>query len=373
MYSKRYRGVVSISRQDIKRVMITGGMGYIGTVVTQYLQEKGYEVDIIDLKCGSNIFDLTHDDMEDIDAVIHLAAVVGEGACKSERELAYETNVVGSKHIRDIADGIPIIFASTCSIYGPCSWYKKTKQMAEQLLKDSCILRFGTAFGWSPTMRYNLVLNKFVLDAKMKGQIIVFGGEQWRPFIHVKDIARAIYTILKLDYTPGTYNLVGENIQILNLAKLVQCEIPHVKIDVQNHVDDKRSYKSENQVPLFFPKYGLHDGIREIARKIWFKPQPDHLKLTKWNWMVSYPDKLKIGDHVDIGAFSYLNAQYGIQIEDNVQIGSHVSIYSANSENEEYGPVTIGANSKIGSYTLILPNSHIKENSKIKAYSIVRG
>jgi acetyltransferase-like isoleucine patch superfamily enzyme len=103
------------------------------------------------------------------------------------------------------------------------------------------------------------------------------------------------------------------------------------------------------------------------------KPHPEHMKLTKWNWVVSYPENLKIGQNVDIGAFTYINAEFGVTIGDNVQIGSHCSIYSSNSENNTHGGVIIGNNSLIGCHTSIFPNSLININSKIKAYSIIRG
>ena len=103
------------------------------------------------------------------------------------------------------------------------------------------------------------------------------------------------------------------------------------------------------------------------------KPNPEHMKLTKWKWLVSHPENLKMGQNVDIGAFTYINAEFGVTIGDNVQIGSHCSIYSSNSENNEHGGVIIGNNSLIGCHTSIFPNSLIDINSKIRAYSIIRG
>ena len=99
----------------------------------------------------------------------------------------------------------------------------------------------------------------------------------------------------------------------------------------------------------------------------------EHLKPTKWNWVVSYPENLTLGKNTDIGCFTYINAHYGITIGDNVQVGSHCSIYSHDTENNIKGKVIIGKNAKIGSHSLILPGSIIKKNSKIKAYSIIRG
>lgn len=92
-----------------------------------------------------------------------------------------------------------------------------------------------------------------------------------------------------------------------------------------------------------------------------------------YGWRCQNFKGLKLGDRVDIGCFSYLNARYGIEIGSNVQIGSHCSIYSDNTENNTHGPVIIGENSLIGSFCLILPGAIIPPNSKIKAYSIIKG
>ena len=91
-----------------------------------------------------------------------------------------------------------------------------------------------------------------------------------------------------------------------------------------------------------------------------------------YGWRCQHPDKLILGNNVDIGCFTYMNAKYGIEIGDNVQIGAHCAIYSENTENETTGKVVIGDNSLIGSYTLILPNTVIPPNSKIRARSIIK-
>ncbi len=113
-------------------------------------------------------------------------------------------------------------------------------------------------------------------------------------------------------------------------------------------------------------------GVIKLSVK-WEKPEPKHLVPTKWGWMVSYPESFFLGNNVDIGAFTYINALCGVVIYDNVQIGSHCSIYSNDTENLISDQVSIGENSKIGSHCLILPGAKIPANSKIKAYSIIRG
>jgi len=103
----------------------------------------------------------------------------------------------------------------------------------------------------------------------------------------------------------------------------------------------------------------------------WKKPEIRHLELTKWKWLVSYPEKFELGYGVDIGAFTYLQAEEGIVIEDFVQIGSHVSIYSVSTIDNKRGKVIIRKNAKIGSHSVIMPNVIVGENSIIGANSFV--
>ena len=105
--------------------------------------------------------------------------------------------------------------------------------------------------------------------------------------------------------------------------------------------------------------------------KEWIKPKIEHGKITKYNFLVQYPENLKLGNFSDIGEFSYINAHFGIEIQDYVQIGSHCSIYSHSTIDEKKGPVKLMKNCKIGSHSTIMPNVIIGENSVIGAYSFV--
>ena len=105
--------------------------------------------------------------------------------------------------------------------------------------------------------------------------------------------------------------------------------------------------------------------------KDWKPPVIKDGKLTKWNWMVQHPENLKIGKKVDIGAFSYLNAKYGIEIEDDVQIGSHCSIYSISTIDKKQGKVILKRNCKIGTHSTIMPGITIGKNSVVGAHSFV--
>jgi len=105
--------------------------------------------------------------------------------------------------------------------------------------------------------------------------------------------------------------------------------------------------------------------------KNWKKPKIEHGKLTKYNWLVQYPENLKLGEKTDIGAFTYINAKFGVVIEKNVEIGSHCSIYSWSTIDNKKGKVVLKKNCKIGSHTVIMPGVTIGESSIIGAFSFV--
>jgi acetyltransferase-like isoleucine patch superfamily enzyme len=108
-----------------------------------------------------------------------------------------------------------------------------------------------------------------------------------------------------------------------------------------------------------------------MAHKVWKKPLIEHGKLTKYNYIVQYPENLKLGKNFDIGTFTYINAQYGIEISDDVQIGSHCSLYSNSTIDSKKGKIILKKNCKIGTHSTIMPNISIGENSLIAAYSFV--
>ena len=103
----------------------------------------------------------------------------------------------------------------------------------------------------------------------------------------------------------------------------------------------------------------------------WEKPIIEHGKLTKFNYIVQYPENLKIGNSFDIGSFTYINSKFGVEIQDNVQIGSHCSIYSHSTIDNKKGPIILKKNCKIGTHSTVMPNVTIGENSIVAAYSFV--
>lgn len=106
--------------------------------------------------------------------------------------------------------------------------------------------------------------------------------------------------------------------------------------------------------------------------KNWTPPNIEDFELTKWNWMVQYKNNLKLGNKTDIGAFTYINAKYGVEIQDNVEIGSHCSIYSDSTIDDKKGKVILKKNCKIGAHSMIAPGVTVGENSIVGAFSFVK-
>ena len=104
---------------------------------------------------------------------------------------------------------------------------------------------------------------------------------------------------------------------------------------------------------------------------VWKKPTIKHGKMTKYNYIVQYPENLRLGKFFDVGEFTYINSHYGVEIEDHVQIGSHCSIYSHSSIDDKKGPVILRKNCKIGTHSTVMPNVTVGQNSIVAAYSFV--
>ena len=179
--------------------------------------------------------------LKDVDAVIHLASIVGMPASSIEPRTSEEINYIAAKNLAELCQlhGISTyIFASSCSVYGsqpntlineksklaPMDFYAKQKYLSERAIvyfnNSATIFRFGTLFGLSPRMRFDLVINLFVAQAIKEGKITVFGGNQYRSFLHVSDASDAIIFSLEKNLT-GTYNVISENLTMLQDAKLI--------------------------------------------------------------------------------------------------------------------------------------------------------
>lgn len=268
-------------------ILICGGAGYIGGAVTDLLPnarvydnllyEHEYRKDVDFVLGDIRDREKLKEHLDWADAVIWLAAIVGDGACASDPQLTQELNSDSVKWLSENFDG-RIVFPSTCSVYGaqdglldessptnPLSVYASTKLEAESYLKDknAVIFRLGTIYGVSDTfsrIRLDLVVNTMTAKSYTEGKLKVFGGEQWRPLIHVRDVAEAMVAALKSDVT-GIHNLCYKNMKIHDLAKEV-AGITGAEIEtVDIKFEDSRNYKV---VETYSSWRGVATGATEI-------------------------------------------------------------------------------------------------------------
>ena len=280
-------------------ILIIGGAGYIGGAVTDMLQSTNHTIRVYDSLVYEESYrkpvEFVYGDIRDherlekqlewADGVIWLAALVGDGACAINPQLSMEINQKTVLWLSENYDG-RIIFTSTCSVYGaqngilteesatkPLSVYANTKLAAEGYLKDknSLIFRLGTLFGVSDLfarLRLDLVVNVLTVRAALEGELTVFSGEQFRPLMHVKDVAKAIVDYIDTEHT-GIYNLHRQNVRIIDLAYQVRNHFPDTivtKTDME--FQDTRNYRvSSDKIRSQFgwrPIYSIDDGIIEI-------------------------------------------------------------------------------------------------------------
>ncbi len=308
------------NNERIHHVLIIGGAGYIGSVLARKLLQEGYSVRILDtLLYGQNSiadlmgnprFTLVEGDsrdvstvfkaMLDMDAVVHLGELVGDPACALDERLTLEINLAATRMVAEAAQGCGVkrfVYASSCSVYGyssdildersalnPVSLYARAKIGSERALLDlngpdfhPVILRFATVYGLSPRPRFDLVVNVLAAKAVSDGEITIFGGEQWRPFVHVADVAQALSLCLttSLLCVKGRIFNVGsdeQNYTIAQLGELVQRVVPEAKLTNQGDGQDQRSYhvsfaRIRNELG-FKPRFTLEHGIKEIADEV---------------------------------------------------------------------------------------------------------
>ena len=275
--------------------LVTGGAGYVGSTLVADLLAAGRHVRVLDSVAvgdGRSLlqfwadprFEFIRGDvrdpglrtavLEDVDAVVHLAAVVGDPACKREPEQAREVNLEATRSLlaASRAAGVSrFLFASTCSNYGkmedgagyvsedwdlrPVSLYAETKVAAELEVLDATddgfattCLRFATVYGTSPRMRFDLTVNEFTRDAFVNGELVVYGEQFWRPYIHVRDAARAIVTVLdaQAEGVSGDVFNVGntqENYRKQDLVELLLERLPETRVERVLQADDPRDYR----------------------------------------------------------------------------------------------------------------------------------
>ncbi len=306
----------------VRKVLVTGGAGYVGSVIVRDLLRSGYEVKVIDslLHGGNALLGFYADEkfefvcgdirdekvvlsvLSDVDAVVHLAAIVGDPACARQPEESRTVNLEASIRLFQISQEQGVnrfVFASTCSNYGkmadpsqfvdenselrPVSLYAEHKVTAEKyLLDNSCyestnatILRLATAFGLSPRMRFDLTVNEFTMELLINRTLMIYGEQFWRPYVHVNDIANAVKLVLgeSLEKTSSRVFNVGDNNQnfrkgeIVDLVRNVidiECEIEFVTKE-EDPRDYRVSFDRISNELGFSIKKTVESGIIEIA------------------------------------------------------------------------------------------------------------
>lgn len=302
------------------RVLVTGGAGYIGSCLVPKLLQAGHRVRVLDSLMfggesllgvyGDPSFELVRKDIRDpdvlrtildrVDAVIHLAALVGDPACAQDPEATRAINYHATCRLVDISRerGVRrLIFSSTCSNYGvsdtsvfadekaplnPVSLYAETKVAAEKSVVAASddafcttVLRLATVFGLSPRMRFDLLVNEFVRDAVIDKQLFVYGPQSWRPFLHVCDAARVFMLCLDAPETVirgQVFNVGGGNYRKVDLVGLLRKQVPDVQVEFAHGKRDLRDYKvSFDKIRHQLGFEAVHDvetGILEIIAAV---------------------------------------------------------------------------------------------------------
>jgi nucleoside-diphosphate-sugar epimerase len=287
----------------VGRVLIVGGAGYVGGWLTDQALEAGHDVIVYDLLLYEDVYlkpvDFVFGDIldrerlepyvRDADIVVWLAALVGDGACALDPELTRKINVESVGWLTSVFDG-RIVFMSTCSVYGaqegelteesevnPLSLYAQTKLEAEAALADAdaIVFRLGTLHGVGDDfsrLRVDLVVNTLTIRAALNGQMSVYGGQQYRPLLHVRDVGRIAVDAMTTDRR-GVFNLGAENATVLEVAESVQVRIPDAKIEVtEMRFQDNRDYRVSSRKAAeqlgFAPALRMDDGIVQVQRLI---------------------------------------------------------------------------------------------------------
>ena len=335
----------------MSKVLVTGAGGYIGTQLVRDLVANNHQVIALDryffgmepMKefignknvqiVKQDIRDVTEKDFVGVDAVCDLACLSNDPAGEMDPELTYKINRDGRIHVAKTAKKAGVakyIISSSCSVYGkgeepqlselsntnPISVYAKSTLEAEQQnlsIADNnfsvTALRNATVFGLSTRMRFDLVVNLMTLTAFEKGRIIVMGGGlQWRPLVHVSDVSRAFLTVISKStekVNKEIFNVGLDNFQIKNLAYMVREELPlQIDIDIAPDDADKRDYnvifKKAEKILGFKAQLGVLDGIKEIYSALKTGKVDVGSKTVTVQWYRNILDAKKLLDSVSL-------------------------------------------------------------------------
>jgi nucleoside-diphosphate-sugar epimerase len=302
--------------EEKMRVLVTGHKGYIGTILTPMLNRDGYEVVGLDSdlyrRCTfgeglpevpeilKDIRDIQPKDLEGFDAVLHLAALSNDPLGNLNPDLTYEINYHASVRLASLAKEAGVsryVFSSSCSTYGaggdemlteqadfnPVTPYGRTKVMVEQevskLADDNfspIFLRNATAYGVSPRLRFDIVLNNLVAWAFTTGLVYLKSdGSPWRPIVHIADISQAFLSVLqapreKIHNQAFNIGQNSENYRIRDLAEIVKETVPGCRVEYAADAGpDKRNYRVDfskffNAFPEFKPQWNARSGAQEL-------------------------------------------------------------------------------------------------------------
>ena len=309
-----------VDSEKSKNILVTGGAGYIGIHLVQMLLDDDYNVTILDnFTFGKSSINhiINHPKLTVIEGdvanikdlvkavknnryVIALAAIVGDPASSIDAEETLNLNYESSKILTEICNFYEVeklVFASSCSVYGastsgyltedsplnPVSLYARTRIYSENYILDNSkitsptILRLSTVFGFSPRMRYDLVVNTLLIRALKDKKFSVFGGDQWRPFVHCYDVARAFKLAIESDRKAThkqIFNVGSDdmNFTIDQIGDKVSAKFPHAEYNTVDEDVDKRNYKvSFDKITTklgFEKKYDIEMGLDEMIEKI---------------------------------------------------------------------------------------------------------
>jgi len=288
-------------------ILVTGGSGYVGSVLVPRLLSEGHKVVAIDDQWFGNFLpvhpsltvikktveNIDSDDLKGIECVMHLANVANDPSVELNPTFSWEVNVLHMTQFLELCKRSgsvkKFMYASSGSVYGvksepnvtedlslvPISAYNKTKMSAERVALsyvndfEVVCVRPATVCGVSPRMRFDVVVNMFVMQAFTKKHIIVLGGDQVRPNIHIDDMASVYTHFLNRNLPSGTYNAGFENISVMDIAKMVQ---DRFKVDIEvRPSNDPRSYRQDSSKLLatgFERKKGVANAIEEISEKL---------------------------------------------------------------------------------------------------------